>query len=651
MAAPKAAPHGSWRSPITGDLIVSATIGLGDVRSDGDDVYWQEMRPSEGGRIVVVRRAPDGQTSDITPRGFNVRTRVHEYGGGAWAVDRGAVYFANFADQRLYRQVGFGAPEALTPEGPFRYADAVVDRRLNRLICVREDHSADDREAVNAIVSIDLGTDRAEGDAGSVLVAGNDFYSNPRLSPDAARLCWLTWHHPNMPWDECELWVADVASDGSLGAAERLAGGDGESIFQPEWSPEGVLHFVSDRSGWWNLYAWRLGQAEALCPLEAEFGLPQWVFGVSTYGFESAGRIVCAWSERGVWRLGILDPAAHRLARLDLPYTEVDSVRVAPDRVVCLVGSPTRQRAVAEIRLAGEAVAGVTLLRESGKVDVDPGYLSIPEPIEFPTSGGLTAHGLYYRPRNADFVGPEGEKPPLLVLSHGGPTSATSSTLALGRQYWTSRGFAILDVDYGGSTGYGRAYRERLNDSWGIVDVDDCANGARFLAEGGEVDSKRLAIRGGSAGGYTTLAALAFRDVFAAGASHFGVSDLGMLAEETHKFESRYLDRLVGPYPERKDVYDARSPLKHAEGFSCPVIFLQGLEDKVVPPNQAELMVDALRRRGIPVAYVTFEGEQHGFRKAESIKRALEAKLYFYSRIFEFQLPEAVEPVEIANLA
>ena len=647
MAAPTTAPYGSWRAPITADLIVSATIDLRGVGIDRDDVYWLEGRPSEGGRNVVVCRTRDGQVSDVTPKGFNARTRVHEYGGGAWTVDRGTVYFANFADQRLYRQVGGAAPEPITPEGAMRYADLALDHGRNRLVCVREDHSADDREAVNTIVSIDL----ASGGSGDVLVSGNDFYSDPRLSPDGTRLCWLTWHHPNMPWDGCELWVADVSPDGSLGQTRMLAGGDDESIFQPSWSPDGVLHFVSDRSGWWNLYAWRDGQAEALQPMEAEFGRPQWAFGESTYGFESADRIVCAWTSRGTWRLGVLHPRESRLVPVDLPYTDFDSIQVAPGRVVCLAGSPTRSRVAVDLRLDGDSLAGEHVLRESSAVEVDPAYLSIAEPVEYPTTGGLTAHALFYRPKNADYAAPAGEKPPLLVMSHGGPTGAATSTLSLERQYWTSRGFALLDVNYGGSTGYGRSYRERLNDSWGIVDVDDCANGARYLAGRGEVDPDRLAIRGGSAGGYTTLASLTFRDVFDAGASRFGISDLDLMAAETHKFESRYLDHLVAPYPERKDVYDARSPLKHAEGIAVPVIFLQGLEDKIVPPNQSELMVEALKRRGIPVAYVTFEGEQHGFRKGESIKRALEAELYFFSRIFGFPLAEAVEPVQIANLA
>ncbi|HIC94777.1 MAG TPA: S9 family peptidase, partial [Anaerolineae bacterium] len=461
------------------------------------------------------------------------------------------------------------------------------------------------------------------------------------------RLAWLTWNHPNMPWDGTELWVAKLRADGSLGRAGRVAGGPRESIFQPEWSPDGILHFVSDRTGWWNLYRWRDGRVEPLTEMEAEFGRPQWVFGMSTYAFESAGRIICAYTRQGTWHLASLDTATRRLEPIETPYTEIAYVRAAPGRAVFLAGSPTEPASIVQLDLA---TGRIEVLRRSSETAIDPGYLSSPQAIEFPTEGGLTAYAFFYPPRNRDYVAPPDERPPLLVMSHGGPTSAASTTLNLEIQYWTSRGIAVLDVNYGGSTGYGRAYRERLEGRWGIVDVDDCVNGARYLVERGLVDGQRLAIRGGSAGGYTTLCALTFRDVFKAGASYFGVSDLEALTKETHKFESHYLDRLVGPYPERRDLYRDRSPIHFAHRLSCPVIFFQGLEDKVVPPSQAELMVQALRAKGLPVAYVTFEGEQHGLRRAESIKRALDAELYFYARIFGFEPADPVEPVPIENL-
>ena len=636
------APYGSWKSPITSKLIASGTVGLTQVEVDGSDVYWVEMRPTEGGRYVIVRRTPDGKTLDVTPPPFNARTRVHEYGGGAFVVADGTVYFANYDDQRLYRQEPGARPTPITPGADLRYADGVIDRRRGRMICVREDHSSG-REAVNTVVGVDL-TGVHQND---ILAVGNDFYSSPCLSPDGSRLAWLTWNHPNMPWDGTELWLGELEDDGSVSAKKLVAGGVDESIFQPEWSPDGVLHFVSDRSGWWNLYRWRNERVEPLAEMEAEFGRPGWIFGVTTYAFESAGRIVCAIGQRGKWQLASLEPGSRGPRIIETPYTDTTGLRAAPGRVVFLAGSPTQELSVVQLDVASSRIE---VLRSSSNVAMDARYLSRPEPIEFPTEKGLTAHALFYPPRNGDYAAPSDERPPLLVKSHGGPTSAVSSTLNLGIQYWTSRGVAVLDVNYGGSTGYGRAYRNRLRGQWGIVDVDDCVNGARYLVERGDVDAKRLAIAGGRAGGYTTLCALTFRDVFSAGASHFGVSDLEGLAKETHKFESRYLDRLIGPYPERADLYRERSPINFADRLSCPVIFFQGLEDKVVSPSQAERMVEALRAKGVPVAYLPFEGEQHGYRRAESISRALDAELYFYSRIFGFALAEPVEPVSVHNL-
>ncbi len=646
MPQSQAAPYGSWKSPITSDLIVKGSIGLAQVALDGEDIYWVEVRPQEGGRSCIVRRTPDGETRDVTPAGFNARTRVHEYGGGDFLVADGTIYFSNFADQRLYRQrTTDSEPEPLTPEAPMRYADAVLDRRRNRLVCVREDHTSSEREATNSIASISLD---GETTTGVVLVEGRDFYASPRVSPDGKHLSWLEWNHPNMPWDGCELWLGEIGEDGAIGNRERVAGGMEESVFQPEWSPDGTLYFVSDRTGWWNLY--RLDErreAHALHQLEAEFGFPQWIFGMSTYAFESNERIVCAFIERGRAQLGLLDTASGNLERIETRFSDITFVRARAGRAVFRAGSPTEPTSIVSMNLASRETE---VLRRSNDLRIDEGYLSVPEAIEFPTEDGLTAHGFYYAPHNRDFDAPEGERPPLLVKSHGGPTSSTSTTFNLGIQYWTSRGIAVLDVNYGGSTGYGRAYRQRLNDRWGIVDVDDCVNGARYLSGRGLADPQRCAIDGGSAGGYTTLAALTFRDTFKAGASHYGVSDLAALARETHKFESRYLDRLIGPYPERADLYRERSPINFTDQLSCPVIFFQGLEDKIVLPNQAEMMVEALRQKGLAVAYVPFEGEQHGFRRAENIKRALDGELYFYSRIFGFELADEVEPVLIENL-
>jgi len=467
----------------------------------------------------------------------------------------------------------------------------VLDAKRNRIISVREDHTTEGREAVNTIVSISLDGD----EAGTVIVSGNDFYSSPRLSPDGNRLAWLTWNHPNMPWDETALWVAELNDEGAIERTKLVAGGAGESIFQPEWSPDGVLHFISDRTGWWNLYRWREGKIEPLYEMEAEFGAPQWGFRMSTYGFESSNRIICAYNDQGNWRLASLDLNSRKLELIETPYTEISSMRVAGGRAVFVGGSPTEPLSIINIDLA---TRNIEALRRSNNIAIDEGYLSIAQSIEFPTENNLAAHGFFYPPNNRDYTGAPNERPPLLVISHGGPTSTTTTTLKLMIQYWTSRGIAVLDVNYGGSTGYGRAYRERLNGNWGIVDVDDCVNGALYLVERGLADGNRLIIRGGSAGGYTTLAALTFRDVFKAGASYYGISDLEVLEQDCHKFESRYNSNLIGPYPERQDLYKARSPIHFTELLSCPIILFQGLEDKVVPPNQAEMMFEAARRKG-----------------------------------------------------
>jgi dipeptidyl aminopeptidase/acylaminoacyl peptidase len=640
---PHVAPYGSWKSPITADLITAEVVWLNEIALDGRDIYWIEMRPSERGRSVIVRRTPDGKTTDVTPPDFNARTRVHEYGGGAYTVSGGHVYFANFDDQRIYEQAPGGAPRPVTPDGKMRYADFQVDRARARLICVREDHTPEQGQAINSIVGVRLDG----GLDGHVLVAGNDFYASPRLSPDGTKLAWLTWNHPNMPWDGCELWVGELRADGMVGDNRRVAGGQEESIFQPEWSPDGALYFVSDRTNWWNLYRWRDGQVEPAHERAAEFGMPQWAFGMSTYAFVTAERIACAYNERGEWRLALLDTTSGALDPLALPHTAIQSVRAMPESVVFVGASPTDPAAVVRLDLKTRKTEA---LRRSASAKVDEASISRPELVEFPTEGGKTAFGIYYPPRSADYTGPQDERAPLIVRSHGGPTSAFVPAFGLATLFWTSRGFGVLDINYGGSTGYGREYRQRLNDKWGIVDVDDCVNGAKYLAQRGAVDGERLAITGGSAGGYTTLAALAFRDAFKAGSSHYGVSDLSALARETHKFESRYMDGLVGPYPECEDLYRERSPLFAADRISAPVILFQGLEDKVVPPNQAELIVAALRTKGVPVAYLAFEGEGHGFRRAENIKRALEAELDFYGRIFGFAPADTVEPAPIENL-
>ena len=647
MTTPHTRPYGSWASPITSELIVASTIGLGDLALKGDDIFWTELRPTEKGRSVLVQRRADGHILDLTPPPFNVRSRVHEYGGAAYLITPHAFYFCHAKDQRLYRQTPEGDPQPLTPDtGTYRYADAVFDPQRDRLICVREDHSTD-QGVINDLVSVAVSAQTPpEHNAGMRLVSGNDFYASPCLSPDGTQLAWLTWNHPNMPWDGTELWTATLQADGTLVNPALIAGGPEESIFQPQWSPDGRLYFVSDRTGWWNLYRSDQGHIEPLCPMAAEFGLPQWVFGMSTYGFASATELICTYQHQGCWQLGRLNTTTHDLTGLPTPYTDISALKVTADKVVFKGSSPQQATAIVSLDLRTQAQQ---VLRSSSQLSLDPAYFSSPEVIEFPTTQNRTAYGVFYPPTNPDYVGPAHAKPPLLVKSHGGPTAATSSSLNLKIQYWTSRGFAVLDVNYGGSTGYGRAYQLRLRGQWGVVDVDDCVQGAQYLAQQGRVDGERMAITGSSAGGYTTLAALTFRDTFKAGASYYGIGDLTALAQDTHKFEARYLDRLIGPYPDRQDLYDARSPIHHVEQLSCPVIFFQGLEDKVVPPNQAEAMVNALAAKGIPVAYLTFVDEQHGFRQAANIQRALDSEFYFYAQIFGFETGAAIEPVEIQN--
>ena len=646
MTKMKQVPYGSWKSPITSDLIVSETIRLGQIAVDREHLYWVESRPQEGGRNVLVCQPPEGDPICLTPQPFNVRTRVHEYGGGAFLVADGMTYFSNFSDQRLYRQPPHEAPYPCTPKREVFYADSIMDHKRDRLICIREDHTVSDREPVNSIVSISLQRMNTEHD-GQILIEGHDFFSSPRLSPDGQKLAWLAWNHPNMPWDGTELWVGTIHEDGSIGQPRHMAGGATESIFQPQWSPDGILYFISDRTGWWNLYRFLGDRVEALYPMDAEFGEAQWVFGLSTYDFVDRNGIVCTYTQQGRWYLGRLDVKSKRLDPIILPYTVFEGIKVVDHKVFCQAGSPTEPTSIIQIDLESYHVE---VLRRSVNVTVDPKCLTLPEAIEYPTTKGHHAHAFFYKPRNDDFQASPIERPPLIVKSHGGPTGATSTAFNLMIQYWTSRGFAVLDVNYGGSTGYGRAYRERLDGQWGIVDVDDCVNAVQYVINRGDVDARRVAITGGSAGGYTTLCGLTFQNVYTAGSSYYGVSDLEALVRDTHKFESRYLDRLIGCYPEQQALYRQRSPIHFTDQLSSPMILFQGLEDKVVPPNQAELMFEAVKRKGLPVAYLAFEGEQHGFRKAENIKRVLDAELYFYSKIFNFEPADPIRPIPITNL-
>jgi dipeptidyl aminopeptidase/acylaminoacyl peptidase len=663
MTSKQIAACGVWPSPIGADQVAAGASPLSQLAIDGADIYWLAGRASEAGRNTLLRLR-GGALEQVTPAPFNVRSRVHEYGGGAYlaagAIGTGAtagataavptVYFSHFADNRIYTVVGDGAPVPLTAPNAQRHADFVLDRQRQRLISVREQHAeGSNAHPINTVCAI--GADGSE----TVLVQGSDFYAAPRLSPDGRQLAWMSWDHPRMPWQGTELWLAEIEAGGALGQARLVAGGAAESICQPEWSPDGVLHFVSDRSGWWNLYRLDGDAVLPLCPMQAEFGVPHWSFGVSMYGFRSASEIVCTYIENGVSQLARLVLASGKLEPIAHPYQEIRELRVAPGFVLLLGGAPTRALELARIDLATQELA---ILAQSIASLPQAGYLSVPESISYPSANGRVAHAFYYRPLNARFTAAPEDKPPLIVIIHGGPTSMASNTLKLATQYWTSRGFAMLDVNYGGSSGFGRAYRDSLRGQWGIVDVEDCLVGARYLAERGQVgsggvDPERLIIRGGSAGGYTTLCALTFHDLFKAGASYYGVSDLKGLDADSHKFESHYNDYLIAPPPASEALYLARSPIHHTDRLACPMIFFQGLDDKVVPPQQSQLMVDALKARGVPVAYLALEGEGHGFRKADNIAHTLEAERYFYLRVFglfDRSAPDAPAPIPIDNL-
>jgi dipeptidyl aminopeptidase/acylaminoacyl peptidase len=633
---------------------VTQAVGLGGLAVDGDDVLWSEERPSEGGRTALVRRSLDGATVDLLDDGFDVRTGVHEYGGGAWWARDGVVWFANWADQRLYRRGESGACEPLTPEPAVergdRYADGDISPDGTWIVCIREHHPPGGRGAVdvrNEIVA--LAAD--EPSEPVVLVRGPDFVLAPRWSPDGGRLCWVEWDHPNMPWDGTRLMVRDVDTGEELVAA----GGAQESVIEPVWNADGTLTFLSDRTGWWNLYRWAPddNQVRALVEIAADIGVPPWQPGTSRYAALADKRMVFAATCDGFDRL-FVRLEDETVQPLVLPYSAAAALhRWRDTSVVMIAAAPMTESAVVQLDLGQGSGVGTAELVAPRDLGIDPAYWSAPEPIEYPTGGGRTAHGLLYPPRNPEFAAPEPGRPPLIVMIHGGPTGAAQPVLQMEVQYWTTRGFAVVDVNYSGSTGFGRDYRERLKGGWGIVDVQDCIAAARWLAEQGHVDGDRMCIRGGSAGGFTTLAALARTDTpFAAGCNMFGVADLSALARETHKFESRYLDGLVAPYPQRQDVYDERSPINHLDELHRPLLVLQGSEDEVVPPQQSRMIVEALRAKQMPVAYLEFAGEQHGFRVAANIRTALDSELSFYAQVLRFKLPadEGIAQVPVENL-
>lgn len=654
------APFGSWASPIGAADLAKAAVGTSDVRVFDGRVYWRESRPDEGGRQVLRTLGDDGQPVTLTPADFSVRTRVHEYGGSShWRLGDDVV-FANFSDQRLYLQRGEAAPVAITP-AKFQYSDCAIDAPNRALICVREDHTDATKKANGeerneivrlAVPSADaLAAHDAEAldAAGRVLFTGTDFVAYPRLSADGARLAFITWNHPDMPWDRTALQVAAVQADGTLGEAQRISSGDTAAL-EPQWAADGTLYFIDEPSGWWNLYAWDGSASRAVATMPREFGGALWSLGMRTYALTGDGKAVVRTSLNAVDELGELDLATGAYRAIDLPFVAFGDVSLdAQGRVITSASAAADDGAI----IAVDPTSGaVTRLHQPNALGIPSELVSVGERIEFPTAAGLdgaarTAHATFYPPTNPGFRGPDGAKPPLIVTIHGGPTSVSKPTFALSRQYWTSRGFAIVDVNYGGSTSFGRDYRKRLNGQWGVVDVQDAVAAVDFLVAQGKVDAEKVAIRGGSAGGFTTLAALAFTDRFKAGANYFGVSDIAGLAATSHKFERKYDVSLVGPPDEA--LYRARSPIFHLDGFSEPLITFQGSEDRIVTPDQSRKIVEALDAKGVMHAYFEFEGEQHGFRKAENIIRAQEAELAFYGAVFGFTPDDAVPPFEIKH--
>ena len=637
----KISPYGSWSSSLSLDHMVEDVVRLAEPAVDGATLYWVETRPSEQGRTVLVTCAPGLEQTDLTPVNYSVRSRAHEYGGGSYLARGDRVWFVNDSDQCIYTQIlPAGSPERLTASGAMRFADMELDLARNRLLAICEDHG-NDGDPENLIVGVDLDTGEI-----SIVINGADFYSNPRLSPDGSKLSWLSWNHPNLPWNMTELWLAEVGADGEIREQRCISLGEDESVFQPQWSPNGELYFVSDRSGWWNLFRFRNDTTEVVIPEQAECGLAQWVFGMSTYAFPDPDQVVVATTRNGSWQLSKFGLETGQREALAGDWTSIDGVAAGDGRILMLAGGGVRALSVVSMDLQGEE----TVLKSAIDGTLDQSAISEPQVVTFATSDGDHAHGFFYPPSNPEFRGPIKEKPPLLVVCHGGPTSATATTLRLDIQFWTSRGFAVFDVNYRGSTGYGRSYRQKLYGTWGLADVDDCIHGARYLAQKGLVDNKRMAIRGGSAGGYTVLNALTCHDEFSAGSSFFGIGDLERMFETTHKFEASYDHWLIGPKGTRKAIVEQRSPINFADRIKCPVIFFQGLDDKVVTPDQSISMVQALKNNNVPVAYIEYEGEGHGFRQSQNIRRSYEAELYFFGKVMGFEPADKLDAVEITHL-
>lgn len=640
----KIAPCGAWPSALSSDLLASKSLGLSEPKLFGDRLYWLERRPDEGGRSTILYKEKNKPAREIVPLTYDVGSRVHEYGGGAYCVAGQGVFFVNQKDNNIYLARDKGNPEAISHFTNLRFADLQYDQRRSRLVAVCESHARGDKEPENFLVAIAVNEPKTEEP--QVLRRGNDFYSSPSIDPGGNHMVWLEWSHPDMPWNKTKVWLAELDESGNIVHPRCINQNLQASAFQPQWSPEGNLYLVSDHTDWWNIYRYDGKNLNPVLTMNAEFGLPQWVFALSTYAFISEHQIACTFVQDGAWKLGKIDLQSRSLRLLDTGYSQINYVHANEEEVVFLGAAPQHPAAIVSYDLGNSRCHVVRSGMEETPESED---ISIPEHIQFTTSGDGLAYGYFYRPKNANYTYDKNEKPPLIVRSHGGPTAAADSGFSPKIQFWTSRGFAVLDVNYRGSTGYGRPYRLSLNQAWGKVDVEDCVAGAQYLSQRGEVDKDRLIIAGSSAGGYTTLCALTFADIFKAGASYYGIGDLEALVRDTHKFESHYLDQLVGPYPKERDLYKARSPIHHVGELSCPIIFFQGAEDKVVPPEQAEAMVNALKKKGLPVSYILYSRERHGFRKAESIRESIESEYSFYCRVFGIATTLKLRSVEIVH--
>jgi dipeptidyl aminopeptidase/acylaminoacyl peptidase len=636
------APYGSWASPISVDQLIGSSIRLSAVQIDGGQLYWLESRAYEGGRTSLWRRLlSGGEPVEVTPPPGYVRDRVHEYGGGEYHVSGGTVVYSEFTDGRLYAIRGEGPPTPITPEGEFRFGDIRVHPDRHLVLVVREDHSGTG-EPTNTIVALDL--DGLNLDGGMVLCSGADFYSTPELSPNGC-LAWTQWNHPDMPWDSTTIMTGTLSGNVIIDK-HSIAGSLDESAVQPRWLNDKLI-FASDRTNWWNLYLWSENGVQPLCPTDAEFCPAQWTLGQRAYAIIDDDHLLCTLNRCGEQSIEILTISDGTLRPIADTGTAATSVDVGGGLAAAVVNYRDRPAALA---LYDHDQHSWTTVRSATEMIMDAASVSLARLVSWTTEHGIV-YGCFYPPVNGEFRAPRGSLPPMITLSHGGPTAFSAADFKIAYQFWTSRGFAILDVNYSGSTGFGREYRDRLKGRWGIIDVQDSIAGAVSMGTQQLADPARLAIRGGSAGGFTTLAALTNSDVFNAGISLSGIADLEALAKDTHKFEARYVDSLVGPYPEERASYLERSPINHLDRLSAPILLLQGTEDTVVPPQQAEMLADAARRKDLPVALIMFEGEGHGFRRGETIKASIEAQIYFLSRIFDFEPADPVSSIPIDNMA